>query len=220
MITRERIIMNNEGAFLSSTFCEFIKCWRSGKKARVIIESMNGHAFVNFSAFLGYPEDAHFKPRPGPSKRKPSGGPRKKSAKKIQRDNDRAARYQERKREEAASASNNSEEAAVTSSPGAESAMTLSGLEFSFASPVPATLRQTSNDDISTSMILIDSEEQNEQNEQNVQETQKDKKGEKQSLYDEDQKHANEESDQMCEHRCQRHTREVLEKEKLKVRLG
>ena len=209
--------MNNEEAFLSSTFCEFIKCWRSGTKARVIIESMNGHAFVNFSAFLGYPEDAHFNPRPSPSRRKPSGGPRKKSAKKIQRDNDRAARYQERKREGAASAPDKSEEAVVTSSPGAESAMTLSGLEFSFASPVPETLRQTSNDDISTSMILIDSEEQNEQNEQNVQnvqETQKDKKGEKQSVYDEDRKHANEESDQMCEHRCQRHTREVLEEEK------
>ena len=175
--------MNNEEAFLSSTFCEFIKCWRSGTKARVIIESMNGHAFVNFSAFLGYPEDAHFNPRPSPSRRKPSGGPRKKSAKKIQRDNVRAARYQERKREGAASASNNSEEAAVTSSPGAESAMTLSGLEFSFASPVPETLRQTSNDDISTSMILNDSEEQNGQNEQ---ETQADKKGEKQRPNDED----------------------------------
>ena len=157
--------MNNEEAFLSSTFCEFIKCWRSGTKARVIIESMNGHAFVNFSAFLGYPDDVHSKSRP--SKRKPSGGPRKKSAKKIQRDNDRAARYQERKREGAASASNNSEEAVVMSSPGAESVMTLSGLEFSFASPVPETLRQTSNDEISNSLILSHIEEQNEENEQN-----------------------------------------------------
>ena len=52
------------------------------------------------------------------------------------------------------------------SSPGAESVMTLSGLEFSFASPVPETLRQTSNDEISTSLILSHIEEPNEQNEQ------------------------------------------------------
>ena len=52
------------------------------------------------------------------------------------------------------------------SSPGAESVMTLSGLEFSFASPVPETLRQTSNDEISNSLILSHIEEPNEQNEQ------------------------------------------------------
>ena len=75
--------------------------------------------------------------------------------------------------------------------------MTLSGLEFSFASPVPETLRQSSNDEISTSMILTDLEEQKEQNEQ---ETQTDKKVEEQRSNDEDRECANEESDRMCEH--------------------
>ena len=220
--------MNNEEAFLSSTFREFIKCWRSGTKARVIIESVNGHAFVNFSAFLGYPDDVHVKPRP--SKRKPSGGPRKKSAKKTQRDNDRAARYQEQKRREgaasasnnpeeavvtsspgAASASNSTEEAVVTSSPGAESAMTLSGLEFSFASPVPETLRQTSINEISTSMILSDVNEQTEQNEQET-----DSKGEDQNVSDDDGKCSK--AAQKCqedapdEQTCEIHTKEMLER--------
>ena len=202
--------MNNEEAFLSSTFREFIKCWRSGTKARVIIESVNGHAFVNFSAFLGYPDDVHVKPRP--SKRKPSGGPRKKSAKKIQRDNDRAARYQERKRREGAvSASNNTEEAVATSSPDAESAMTISGLEFSFASPVPETLRQTSNDETSTSMILSDVNEQTEQNEQET-----DNKGEDQNVSDDDgecSKAAQKcQEDAPDEQTCEIHTKEMLER--------
>ena len=111
--------MNSEEAFLFATFKEFYKCWKSGTKARVIIEAVNGKAFVNFSAFLGDPDDAHFKPRP--SKWNPSKGPRKKSDNKIKRDNDRAARYQERRRrEEAASASTSTPlgnpEANVTSS--------------------------------------------------------------------------------------------------------
>ena len=77
--------MNSEEAFLFATFREFYKCWRSGTKARVTIESVNGKAFVNFSAFLGNPDDAHFKPRP--SNWKPSkAGPRKKSDKKLKRD--------------------------------------------------------------------------------------------------------------------------------------
>ena len=128
-----------------ATFKEFLKCWRSGTKARVIIESVNGKAFVNFSAFLGDPDDAHFKPRP--SKRIPSKGPRKKSDKKIKRDNDRAARFQDRKRREAASVSKpdgNPEAMATTSSPGVESA---SDLEFSFASPVPEILRHSASHD-------------------------------------------------------------------------
>ena len=98
--------MNNEEAFLFSTFKEFLKCWKSGTNARVFIESVEGRAFVSFSAFLGLPEDVHFKPRQW--KWNPSTGPRKKSANKMKRDNDRAARFQARKRkneEEAASAS-------------------------------------------------------------------------------------------------------------------
>ena len=95
--------MNSEEAFLFATFKEFYKCWRSGTKARVIIESVNGKAFVNFSAFLGDPYDVHFKPRP--SKRNPSKRPRKKSDNKIKRDNQRAAQFQERKRREEEEAS-------------------------------------------------------------------------------------------------------------------
>ena len=102
----------------------------------------------------------HFKP--WHSKRNPSKVQRKKSAKKIKRDNDRAARFQEskRKEEEAASApeSPDKPEAIVTSSPGAESAMTISGLEFSFSSPVPENLRHDASQ--GTSMILSDKKEQ------------------------------------------------------------
>ena len=153
-----QIALNSEAAFLFSTFKEFYKCWRSGTRARVFIESFNGGAFVNFSTFLGHPGDVHFNPRP--TKRNPSRGPRKKSEKKRKRDNDRAARFQERKRkeEEAASVSASvskpvdNPEAIVTSSPGAESVMTFSSQEFSFAfsSPVPENLRQ----DNSNSMIV------------------------------------------------------------------
>ena len=154
--------MNTEEAFLFSTFREFTKCWRSGTKTRVIMESVNGHAFVNFSAFLGYPDDVHFKFKPRPTQRKPSGVPRKKSARKIKRDNDRAARFQERQREKAASDSLTSKpldnpEAKATSSPGTESVMTTSGMEFSFASPVPENLRNdSSRHELSVSLIRSD----------------------------------------------------------------
>ena len=151
--------MNSEASFLFSTFNEFYKCWRSGANSRLFIESVNGKAFINFSAFLGNPDDAHFKP--WHSKRNPSKVQRKKSAKKIKRDNDRAARFQESKRKEevAASAPKSADkpEAIVTSSPGAESAMTISGLEFSFSSPVPENLRHDASQ--GTSMILSDKKE-------------------------------------------------------------
>ena len=67
---------NSEASFLFSTFKEFFKCWRSGAKCRVFIESVNGKAIINFSTILGYPDDVHFKP--WQSKRNPSKGPRKK----------------------------------------------------------------------------------------------------------------------------------------------
>ena len=160
--------MNSEASFLFSTFNEFYKCWRSGANSRLFIESVNGKAFINFSAFLGNPDDAHFKP--WHSKRNPSKVQRKKSAKKIKRDNDRAARFQEskRKEEEAASAPKSADkpEAIVTSSPGAESAMTISGLEFSFSSPVPENLRHDTSH--GTSMILSDKKDQNEQEDDNT----------------------------------------------------
>ena len=158
----------SEEAFLFSTFKEFCKCWRSGTRARVIMESMNGNTFVNFSAFLGHPDNAHFQPRP--SKRNPTTVPRKKSEKKIKRDNDRAARFQEQKKNKqgaAASASKpvDNPEASATSTPGSESVMTISSLEsslesqkFTFASPVQETLRQSTSQE--SSMILSDKKEQ------------------------------------------------------------
>ena len=95
-----------EEAFLLSTFSEFVKCWKSNKKSRLFIESVNGMAFVNFSAFLGNPSEAH-SPHSFPQRRQPPPDKdrKKKSFKKIQRDNERAARYQENKRKELAAAS-------------------------------------------------------------------------------------------------------------------
>ena len=123
--------MNSEAAFMFSTFNEFCKCWKSGANARLFIESVKGKAFINFSAFLGYPDDAHLKPQR--SKRNPSK-PRKKSARKIKRDNDRAARFQKQKKsnEEGVAStlkSMDNHEAIVTSTPGSDkSEMTISSL--------------------------------------------------------------------------------------------
>ena len=124
---------------------------------------MNGKAFINFSTFLGYPDGVHF--NPWQSKRNPSKGPRKKSLNKIKRDNDRAARFQARKRkeeEEAASVSKSAADleaiAASSPNPSSESVMTVSDIEFSFASPVPEVLRHSTSQN--TSMILSNSKEQ------------------------------------------------------------
>ena len=89
---------HSEEAFLFASFNEFVKCWSSGKRSRLFIESVNGHAFVNFSAFLGYPKDDHFMPKARDRQSKPTK--KKKSQRKIQRDNARAAEFQERKRRE------------------------------------------------------------------------------------------------------------------------
>ena len=155
--------MNSEASFLFSTFNEFYKCWRSGANSCLFIESVNGKAFINFSAFLGNPDDVHFKP--WHTKRNPSKVQRKKSEKKIKRDNDRAARFQARKRkeeEEAASVSKSAADleaiAASSPNPSSESVMTVSDVEFSFASPVPEVLRHSTSQD--TSMILSNSKEQ------------------------------------------------------------
>ena len=104
---RRKNYNHTEEAFLLSTFSEFVKCWKSSKKSRLFIESVNGMAFMNFSVFLGNPSDAHSPPNPHPQRRHPSPkeNKRKKSSKKIQRDNERAAKYQENKRKELAAAS-------------------------------------------------------------------------------------------------------------------
>ena len=165
---RRKNFNNTEEAFLLSTFSEFVKCWKSSKKSRLIIESVNGMAFMNFSVFLGNPSEVHSppNPKPHPQRRPPSPkeNKRKKSSRKIQRDNERAARYQENKRKELAAASaasgnptsplNSSKvqdktrdkqqapasaasggDPPQTSSP-AEPSVRASSVEFSFASPV------------------------------------------------------------------------------------
>ena len=107
------------------------------------------------------PDDVHFQSRP--PKRNPSRGPRKKSANKIKRDNDRAARFQEQKHKEdetaSASKAMDNPKAFVTSSPGTESAMTTSGLEFTFSSPVPENLWQDKSNDSSMITIVGDKRE-------------------------------------------------------------
>ena len=99
----------SKGSFLFATFCEFVKCWGSGAKSRLFIESVKGNAFVNFSAFLGHPGNAHFVPkreeevetraREGNPDGQQKSKPRKKSKRKTERDNLRAAKFQEKKTE-------------------------------------------------------------------------------------------------------------------------
>ena len=96
----------SEGELLYSAFLEFVKCWGSGRRSRLFMESVNGEAFLNFSTFLGNPGKVHFmrnKMAPG---NKPQGHPedehgadsnsnskpnknfkRKKSKKKTERNN-------------------------------------------------------------------------------------------------------------------------------------
>ena len=123
---------------------------------------------MNFSVFLGNPSEVHSPPNPNPHPQRrppsPKENKRKKSSRKIQRDNERAARYQDKKRKELAAASaasgnpksplNSSRvqdktrdkqqapasaasggDPPQTSSP-AEPSVRASSVEFSFASPV------------------------------------------------------------------------------------
>ena len=127
-----------EEVFLLSTFSEFVKCWKSSKKSRLFIDSVNGKAFMNFSVFLGNPRDIHSKSNP--RQRKPSPKEkkqRKKSAKKILRDNERAAKFQEKRRqEEAASKAASGVPPPATSSPAA-STVRAASVNFSFSYPTP-----------------------------------------------------------------------------------
>ena len=113
-----------EEAFLFSTFVEFNKCWGSGKKSRLVIESVNGLAFVNFSSFLGHPKTMHFAPR---ENRDPGRKPKQKSKRKTERDNERAARFQAKKRQE--------RDAAVPEASKANHPSTLHGQEKDAAVP-------------------------------------------------------------------------------------
>ena len=134
-----------EEAFLFWTFVEFNKCWSSGKRSRLVIETVNGHAFVNFSAFLGHPETMHFAPGEKRSQRRYSNKkPKKKSKRKTQRDNDRAARFQEKKRQEREAAV---AEASPDSPPShsVPSAVSSPRVEFAFSEQAPAFVSADSN---------------------------------------------------------------------------
>ena len=41
-----------DGELLFETLVEFIKCWGSGRRSQLFVESVNGPAFMNFSTFL------------------------------------------------------------------------------------------------------------------------------------------------------------------------
>ena len=142
-----------EEAFLLSTFYEFIKCWKSSKRPRLFIDSVNGNAFVNFSAFLGDPSEAHFQPNSRRRKPPPEESKRKKSSKKIQRDNDRAAKFQEKKRQEQAAASAASGDPPPATSSPAESSVEEASVHFSFASPAAEDLTNNAMEGISSPQL-------------------------------------------------------------------
>ena len=134
-----------KGAFLFTMFMEFNNCWRSGKESRLIIKSVNGFAFINFSAYLGQPESVHGAP---PEKRKPGRivkrKPIKKSKKKTECDNDRVARFQAKKWQEedaAAPKASKDDPLPTTSSPRAP----VPSSTFTFAEPTPENVSRDSN---------------------------------------------------------------------------
>ena len=127
-----------EEVFLLSTFSEFVKCWKSSKRSRLVIDTVNGKAFLNFSVFLGSPGEAHSfstpRQRNPPPKEKKQ---KKKSSKKIQRDNERAAKFQEKKKQEAAAARAASGVPPPATSSPAASTVRAASVNFSFSSPAP-----------------------------------------------------------------------------------
>ena len=164
---------HSEEAFLFVSFYEFVKCWSSGKRSRLFIESVNGHAFVNFSAFLGYPKDDHFMPQARDRQSKPKKK-KKKSQRKIQRDNARAAEFQERKRRdreralislpdisfmtgEGASLGNPNNP--TTSSPSMAGAAS-APINFHFSKPRPENVRDSSETLMHTSLYFSRLEEE------------------------------------------------------------
>ena len=113
-----------------------------------MIESVNGFAYVNFSAFLGHPKTTHFAPR---EKRDPGRKSKKKSKRKTERDNDRAARFQAKKRQEREAAAPEAS-TDTPSSPSVPSAASSPTVAFTFSEPAPADL----STDTSFSKMNID----------------------------------------------------------------
>ena len=77
---------NSEAGFLQSSFVEFVKCWSMGTNSTFHVESRNGEAYLNFSAYLGSPRNVHFY--------QPNKKIKPKSERKTKRDNERAAIFQ------------------------------------------------------------------------------------------------------------------------------
>ena len=49
----------SESGFVFGSVLEFIKCWEAGSDSRLILETVNGRAWVNFSCCLGRPHANH-----------------------------------------------------------------------------------------------------------------------------------------------------------------
>ena len=74
---------NSESGFVFSSVIEFMKCWETGANSRLVLETFNGNAWVNLSCCLGRPYVSHVVHA------------RKKSRKKEDKDNLRAAAHQQ-----------------------------------------------------------------------------------------------------------------------------
>ena len=53
------IDQNSESGFVFGSVMEFIKCWEAGSDSRLVLETINGRAWVNFSCCLGRPDANH-----------------------------------------------------------------------------------------------------------------------------------------------------------------
>ena len=78
------IDQKSESGFVFGSVMEFIKCWEAGSDSRLVLETINGRAWVNFSCCLGRPDANHVVTK------------RQKSPRKDLKDKMRAAAYHEK----------------------------------------------------------------------------------------------------------------------------
>ena len=78
----------SESGFVFGSVLEFIKCWEAGSDSRLVLETINGGEWVNFSCCLGRPNASHVVLK------------RPKSPRKEYKDNLRAAAHNEKVREQ------------------------------------------------------------------------------------------------------------------------
>ena len=83
------IDQNSESGFVFGCVMEFIKCWEAGSDSRLVLETINGRAWVNLSCCLGRPDANHVVTR------------RTKSPRKGFKDKMRAAAYHEKSKQQA-----------------------------------------------------------------------------------------------------------------------